>query len=163
VEVAVVVEAGERVGLRLQLERLADLRVVERERGRVAEALRELEVLLGEAGVLAEPVDVERALDRVPGDEGNGDERFGLVRRSARNDLNPRVEVGLVHEQRLAMLHGPAGDALPEDGTVVHDLVRPRVPGHQGDEAPPRFVRLVDGEGVVWNEVSERVGDAVEK
>ena len=45
VEVAVVVEAGEGVRLRLQLERRAHLRVVERERGRVAEALRQLELL----------------------------------------------------------------------------------------------------------------------
>ena len=49
VEVPVVVEPGERVGLRLELERRADLCVVERERGRVAEALGELELLLGEA------------------------------------------------------------------------------------------------------------------
>ena len=49
VEVAVVVEAGERVGLRLELEDGAHLRVVERERRRVAEALGQLELLLREA------------------------------------------------------------------------------------------------------------------
>jgi hypothetical protein len=48
VEVAVVVEAGQGVGLRLELEARADLRVVERECSRVAEALREVELLLGE-------------------------------------------------------------------------------------------------------------------
>ena len=64
VEVAVVVEAGERVGLRLVLEPGADLRVVERERGCVAEPLRELELVLVERRGLAEPVDVERALER---------------------------------------------------------------------------------------------------
>ena len=58
VEVAMVVEAGERVGLRLELERLADLGVVESEGRRVPEALRKLELLLGEARVLAEAVDV---------------------------------------------------------------------------------------------------------
>ena len=45
VEAAVVEEPGERVGLRLVLEARADLRVVERECGRVAEALRELELV----------------------------------------------------------------------------------------------------------------------
>ena len=69
VEVAVVVEAGERVGLRLALEPRADVGVVERERGRVAEPLRELELLLAERGVLADPVDVERALQRAARDE----------------------------------------------------------------------------------------------
>ena len=49
VERAVVVEAGERVGLGLVLEARADVRVVDRERGGVAEALREQELLLGEA------------------------------------------------------------------------------------------------------------------
>ena len=46
VEVAVVVKAGQRVRLRLELEAGADLRVVERERGSVAEALGQLEFLL---------------------------------------------------------------------------------------------------------------------
>jgi hypothetical protein len=62
VEVAVVEEPRERVGLRLELEDGADLRVVERESGRVSEPLRQLELVFGEGGVLAEPVDVERAL-----------------------------------------------------------------------------------------------------
>ena len=46
VEDAVVEEAGQRVGARLMLEARADLGVVERERGGVAEALRELELRL---------------------------------------------------------------------------------------------------------------------
>ena len=49
VEGAVVVEAGQRVGLRLVLEPRLDLGVVERERRRVAEALRELDSLAVEA------------------------------------------------------------------------------------------------------------------
>ena len=52
VEVAVVVEAGQRVRLRLELEDGADLRVVERERGGVAEALGQLELVLRERGVV---------------------------------------------------------------------------------------------------------------
>ena len=51
VEVAVVVEAGERVGLRLALEPRADVRVVEGERRRVAEPLGELELLVAERRV----------------------------------------------------------------------------------------------------------------
>ena len=48
VEVAVVVEARKRVGLCLVLEPGADLRVVERERGRISEPLRELELVVVE-------------------------------------------------------------------------------------------------------------------
>ena len=59
VEVAMVVEARERVGLeRKELERLANLGVVESEGRRIPEALRKLELLLGEACILAEAVDV---------------------------------------------------------------------------------------------------------
>jgi hypothetical protein len=50
VEGAVVVEAGERVGRGLVLETRLDLRVVERERGGVAEELRQLELLRAFAG-----------------------------------------------------------------------------------------------------------------
>ena len=53
VEVAVVVEAGQRVGVREMLEARADLRVVERERGGVAEPARQLELVLVERRVLA--------------------------------------------------------------------------------------------------------------
>ena len=84
VEVAVVVEAGEGVGLRLQLEPGAHLRVVERERRGVAEALGELELLLREDGAAAEAVDVEGALDGAARDEGDRDEGLGLVRRACR-------------------------------------------------------------------------------
>jgi hypothetical protein len=87
VEVAVVVEACEGVRLRLELEPGPDLGVVERERGRVAEALRQLELLLCEGRVLAEPVDVERPLDRAARDQRNGDEGLGLVGGSPRDDL----------------------------------------------------------------------------
>ena len=62
VERAVVVEAGECVRLGLVLEARADVGVVDRERGGVPEALREEELLVGERGVLADAVDVERAL-----------------------------------------------------------------------------------------------------
>ena len=113
VEVAVVVEAGERVGLRLQLEPGADVRVVERERGGVAEAASELELLGSEARVLALAVDVERPLEAAAGDERDDDERLRLDRR-ARHEADARVEVRLVREHRLAVRARPAGDALAE-------------------------------------------------
>ena len=69
VEEAVVVEPGQRVGLREMLEARLHLRVVERERGCVAEPLRELELVLVELCVLADAVDVERALQRAARDQ----------------------------------------------------------------------------------------------
>ena len=82
VEAAVVEEAGERVGLRLVLEPRADLRVVERERRGIGEALRELELGLGEDAVLADAVDVEHALDLRARDQRDRDERLGVDRRA---------------------------------------------------------------------------------
>src|SRR5438874_11776453 len=64
-EVAVVVEAGQRVRLSLQLEAGACLRVVESESRWVTEPLRELELFAVEVRVVAEPVDAEDALDGV--------------------------------------------------------------------------------------------------
>ena len=69
VEDAVVVEAGERVGLRLVLEPRTHLRVVERERCGVAEPLRELELVVREGRAVADAVDVERALQRAARDQ----------------------------------------------------------------------------------------------
>ena len=76
VEDAVVEEARERVGAGLMLEARADLGVVERERRRVAEALRDLELRLAEGDGLALAVDVERALDLAARDERDADQRF---------------------------------------------------------------------------------------
>ena len=162
VEVAVVVEARQGVGLRLELEAGANLRVVERERGRVAEALGQLELLFGEDRVVAEAVDVERPLDRAARDERDGDERLGLVRRSAGNDLHARVEMRVVDELGLAVLDDPPRDAFAVDGLVAHDLVRPLVSGHEGDEDAPGLVGLVDRERVEGDEIAQRVCDPLE-
>ena len=113
VEGTVVVEAGQRVGLGLVLEARPDVRVVDRERGGVAEALGEEELLVGELRVLADAVDVERALELSASDERHGDERLGLDRRAG-NEAHARVEVRLVREHGLAVVDGPAGDALAE-------------------------------------------------
>jgi hypothetical protein len=132
------------------------------ERGRVAKALGQLELLLGEDRVVAEAVDVERPLDRAARDERDGDERLGLVRGSARHDLDARVEMRVVDELGLAVLDDPARDALAVDGLVAHDLVRPLVSGHEGDEHAPGLVGLVDGERVEGDEIAQRVCDALE-
>ena len=61
-ERAVVPEPRERIGLRLELEACTDVRIVEGERGCVAEPDGELELFLGEL-LQSDAVDVERALD----------------------------------------------------------------------------------------------------
>ena len=73
VERAVVPEARQRVGLRLALERRADVGVVDRERGRVGEADDEPELVLGEL-LVAGAVDVERALQVPARDERDDDQ-----------------------------------------------------------------------------------------
>jgi hypothetical protein len=69
----------------------------------------------------------------------------------------------MVDELRLAVEDSPAGDPFAEARAIVHDLVRPAVPGHERDEALAGLVRLVDREGVVGDELRERVGDPVEQ
>ena len=107
VEGAVVVEAGQRVGRGLVLQSRADVRVVDRERGGVAEARCEEELLVGEARVLADAVDVERALEPPARDERDRDQRLGLDRR-ARDEAYARVEVRLVREHGLAVRRRPS-------------------------------------------------------
>src|SRR5207302_4814169 len=121
VERPMVEEAGERIRLRLMLEPRADLRVVQRKRGSITESLCELELVLVEERLLAEPVDVECALDRVARDQRNRDQRLRLVSRCARHRRRARIEVGLVYEDRLAMLDAPAGEPHPERATVGQD------------------------------------------
>src|SRR5438132_702800 len=76
-----------------------------------AEALGELELRRGEVDGFAFAVDVESSLHVAARDEWHADERLRLDRRAG--DLShPRVEMRLVREHRLAMAHGPAGDAL---------------------------------------------------
>ena len=162
VEVAMVVETGQGVRLRLELEAGAHLRVVERERSGVAEALRQVELLLGEGSVVAEAIDVERALDRAARHEWDGDERLGLVGRRAGNDLHARVEVRVVDELGLAVLDHPARDALTVERLVAHDLVCPLVSRHQRDEDAPGLVGLVNREGVEGDQITQRVCDSLE-
>ena len=161
-EVAVVVEAGERVGLRLALEPRADVRVVERQRGRVAEPLRELELGVAEGRVLADPVDVERALEDAAGDQRDADQRLGIDRRP-RHEGDAGIEVRLVREHRLAVLDRPARDPDAERKGVVEDLVGVVAADEGRDEVPLRLVRLVDVQRLVGDDLVERVRDPDEQ
>ncbi len=155
-------ETRERVGLRLVLEPRTTLGVVERERGGVREALRELELVVRERAVFADAVDVEHALDLSSRDERNRDQRLGIDRRP-RHEANTRVEVRLVDERSLAAARRPTGDAFVETDARPKDLRRVLVAGEHGHEHGLRLVRLVDRQGVVRDEVGESVGDANEQ
>ena len=153
-EEAMVVETGQRVGLREMLEPRTDLRVVERQGGRVAEPLGELELVLGEGCVCPEPVDVERALERAARDQRHDDHRLGLVRRAG-DDGDARVEMGLVRPHRRPLRDGPARQPLVELGPVVHDLFL--VLGRAGEhrhELTARLVGLVDVERLVRHQIA---------
>src|SRR4051812_28510708 len=106
------------------LEPRADLRVVEGERGRIREALRELELHLREEPVLADAVDVEDTLDLRAGDERDRDERLRVDRRTG-DEADARIEMRLVDEHGLTAACGPARDSLVEAKRRPHDLVRP--------------------------------------
>ncbi len=162
VERAVVVEPGERVGRRLVLERRPDVRVVECESGCVPETGREEELLVGELRVLSDAVDVERPLEIAARDERNGDHCL-RIDGGARHEADPRVEMSLVREHRLAVLHRPARDALAEREALAHDLLGPLAPGQHGDQLALHLVGLVDVDVLVRNELRERVRDAVEQ
>ena len=163
VEVAVVVEAGERVGLRLVLEPRADLRVVERERGRVAEALRELELVVVEGRVLAEAVDVERALDDVAGDQRDRDQRLGLVAGVPGTNFARGsrcawfVSTGSRWSAAQPVMPSPKCERL----SMISSAHWSRA--STGVEQPLRLVGLVDRERVVRDQIGERVGDPLEQ
>ena len=162
VEGAVVEEPGERVRLSLVLEALANVRVVERERRRVAEALGELELLLAERGVVADPVDVERPLEQAARDHRDHDQRLRLDG-CPRDEPHERMEVRLVREHRLPLLDGPAGDPLAVGEALAQDLVRPLAAHEQGHELAPHLIRLVDVQGLVGDQLGQGVGDPVEQ
>ncbi len=163
VEVAVVVEPGQRIRLGEMLEMRLGLRVVERERSRIAEPLRQLELVLDERRLLADPVDVERTLERPARDERHDDDRFGVVRRPG-DDVRPRIEVRLVRPDRGAVLGGPAGQADPEGRPVAHDLLFV-LRGAREDRNEPAvaLVGLVDVQRLVGHQIGERLGDALQE
>ena len=162
VEIAVVVQAGERIGVGEMLEAGVDLRVVEGECGGVAEPAGELELVLVEAGVLTDPVDVQRTLERAARDQRNRDQRLG-VGRSSRNERDPRVEVRSVREHGAAVLDRPAGDPLAEHDAVAEHLLLPLSPREHGYELLRLQIRLVDVQILVRHELGQRLRDTVDE
>ncbi len=162
VEGAVIEEPGERVGARLMLEPLADLCVVECERGGVGEPAREVELVGAERPLLADAVDVEDALDLRARDQRDRDQRLRVDRRAG-VEADARIEVRLVDECRLAVARRPAGDALVEADGRAHDLVGVLIADEHRRQEPLRLVRLVDRQRVVRNQLRQRVGDADEQ
>ena len=161
-EVAVVVEAGQRVCVREVLEACADLCVVERQRGGVAEPARKLEVVLVELRVLADAVDVQCALQLAAGDQRDCDQRLRVGRRPG-HELDARIEMRVVREHGAAVCDRPAGDPLAELDPLAEDLLGPGAAREDRDELAALLVRLVDMQILVRHEVRERVRDAVEQ
>lgn len=162
VEVAMVVEPGQRVGLRLALEVGADVRVVERERRCVAQPLRQLELRFAERRVLADPVDVQRALEDAARDQRHDDQRLGIDWRAG-HERDAGVEVRLVREHRLAVLDSPAGDPDAERERVVEDLVGVLAADECRHQLTHRHVGLVDVQCLVRDDLVERVRDPDEQ
>ena len=74
------------------------------------------------------------------------------------------IEVGAIREHRLALLDGPARDPLSECERLVGEhLVRVLAPGKDGTKVARAFVRLVEREVVVRNQLADRVGDPLEE
>ncbi len=162
VEGAVVVEAGQRIGRSLMLERCPDVRVVERQGSGISETVGKQELLLGELRVLAHAIDVQGPLQAAARDEGDGDQGLGLDRRSG-DEAHPGIEVSLVREHRLAMLDRPPGDPFAERKALAHDLVRPLAPRENRDQLALRLVGFVDVHVLVGDQLGERVCDALQQ
>ena len=113
--------------------------------------------------VLAEAVDAEHAFDRVARDQRDRDEGLQLVRRRPGHDHHPRIEVGRVREHRLPVLRCPTCEAGAELDLVAQNLLGPAVACEHRDERRLRLVRLEDAEGVVRDQLGERVRDPVEQ
>src|SRR5688572_6940551 len=125
------------------LEPSANVRIVDRERRRVAETLGEKELLVRERGVLADAIDVERPLETPAGDERHGDEGLWLDR-CAGNETHSGIEMRLVREHGLAVVDRPARDPLPERERLAEHLVGPLAASEHGVKLALRLVGLVD-------------------
>ena len=161
-EGAVVPEACQRVGLRLALERRADVRVVDRERRGVAEPHREEELVLGEL-LEAGAVDVERALEPAARNERDDDQRLGIGRR-VRDEADPRVELRAVREHGLAVLDRPAGDPDAVGERLVGEhLLRVLAGCEHRTQLALRLVGLVERDVVERDQLADGVGDPLEQ
>ena len=141
------------------------LRVVERQRGRVAEPAWQARTRRSsKLASLAEPVDAERALDGVAGDQRHGDQRLALVRRRARHDHRSAGRGGLRSS-------APAPDAArpsPRCRRRTRILLRmissaQRSRASTGTSSVWVLVGLEDAERVVGDQLGERVRDPVEQ
>ena len=160
-EVTVVIEPGEWIGLSLVLQSLTDPGVVESERRGVGETLRQHELRLVE-NASALTIDVEGTFHGFARDERHGYQRLRL-QRGPGNEIDPCVEMCFVREHGLPVLDGPTGDAAPEGGPRRHDLLGPRVARQHRYENRIDVIGLVDRERVVRKKVEQGVGDHLEQ
>ncbi len=162
VERAMVPEPGQRVGLRLPLERRPDVGVVDRERRGVPEAHGQEELVLGEL-LEAGAVDVERSLQPAAGDERDDDQRLG-VGRGVGHEPDARIQLGAIREHRLAVLDGPAGDPDAVGERLVGEhLLRVVARSEHGAELALRLVRLVERDVVEGDQLAHRGRDPLEQ
>ena len=157
-----IAQAGQGIVLGADAHGAVDLGVLQGDRGLAGEELGELELVGAEGGLrAAHPADVERA-DRLAVDEQRDDDhRLGLERRPGHLD-RARVEVGLVGQDRLAMLDHPAGDPGPERALVGQDQVGEPVAGDDRPADAGGAVDPVHRQRVVRHDRLERVGDQVQ-
>ena len=143
-EGAVVAQARQRVVIGLDHHRAVRLGVAHRDRRLRREQLDELELVLREVRIRrAHPADVERADHVAPDEQRADDHGLGLERR-ARDLDRARVQVGVVREERLAMLDRPAGHALVERPLVLEDQLREPVAGDDRAANPRGPVGAID-------------------
>ena len=162
VERTVVPETRERIGLRLSLERRADVRVVERQGCGVAESDDEQELVLREL-LEAGAIDVECPLQLAPGDQRDDDQRLGIGRR-VDDEADAGVELRSVREHGLAVLDRPARDADAEGERWVGQHLGGVLPGRvDGLELAGGLVRLVERDVVARNQLPDRVRDPMEQ
>ena len=162
VERAVVPEARQRVGLRLALERRADVRVVDGKRGGVAETHREQELVLGEL-LETGSVDVERALETAARHERDDDQRLGVGRR-VRDEADAWIELGAIRQHGLPVLDGPAGDPDAVGERLVGEhLLRVVARREHGAQLALSLVGLVEGDVVERDQLPDRGRDALEQ
>src|SRR5512142_3379599 len=143
-------------------EALADLCVVQGERGRIPEPLRDLELRLAEGNSVAFAVDVQRPLQLATRDQRDADQGLGLEWGSS-DGAYARVQMRLVREHRLAVSGRPASDALGEADRRTHDLVGVLVAGEHRLQHVLRLVCLIDRQRVERDQVGDGVGDADKK
>ncbi len=148
-ERAVVPQPGQGVLVRAGADLAVRLGVLHRDRCLAREQLRELELVRREMGLAAaEPPDVQRP-DRVTVDQqGDDHHRLGFERR-VRHLNGPIVEVGIVGEDRLAVLDDPAGESVADGPLVREDLLGEAVAGDDRTAGAPIVVRVIDGQRVV--------------